>query len=58
MNRRTSPESLALLCILRSRGLEAVLKAQLIAAVVREIELRSLTHMPSSPRVRDHRAAR
>ncbi|HEX3069273.1 MAG TPA: XRE family transcriptional regulator [Thermoanaerobaculia bacterium] len=45
MNRRTSPESLAkLLGIPASRSLEAVLKAQLIAAVAREIELRGLTH--------------
>jgi predicted XRE-type DNA-binding protein len=45
MNRRTSPESLAkLLGIPGSRSLEAVLKAQLIAAVAREIELRGITH--------------
>jgi len=45
MNRRTSAESLAkLLAIPKSRGLEAVLKAQLIAAVAREIDLRGLTH--------------
>lgn len=45
MNRRASPESLAtLLGIAGSSGLEAVLKAQLIAAVVREIEFRGLTH--------------
>ena len=45
MNRRTSAESLAhLLSIPKSRGLEAVLKAQLIAAVAREIKLRGLTH--------------
>jgi len=44
MNRRTSPESLAkLLGIPGSRSLEAVLKAQLIAAVARE-ELRGITH--------------
>ena len=28
----------------KSRGLEAVLKAQLIAAIIREIDRRSLTH--------------
>jgi hypothetical protein len=45
MNRRPSPENLAkLLVIPDSRSVEAVLKAQLIAAVAREIELRGITH--------------
>ncbi len=45
MNRRTSADRLAkLLAIPKSRGLEAVLKAQLIAAVLREIDRRGLTH--------------
>jgi predicted XRE-type DNA-binding protein len=45
MNRRTSPARLAkLMGISGSRSLEAVLKAQLIAAVAREIELRGFTH--------------
>ena len=43
--RRTSPARLARqLSIPKSRGLEAVLKAQLIAAIVREIVRRGLTH--------------
>ncbi len=45
MIKRTSADRLArLLAIPRSRGLEAVLKAQLIAAVLREVERRGLTH--------------
>ena len=45
MTKRTSADRLAkLLRIPKSRGLEAVLKAQLIAAVVRERNRRSLTH--------------
>lgn len=45
MNRRTSPARLARqLGIPKSRGLEAVLKAQLIAAIVREMRRRGLTH--------------
>lgn len=45
-NRRTtSPARLARhLGITKSRALEAVIKAQLIAAVTREIDRRSLTH--------------
>ena len=43
--RRTSPARLARqLGIPKSRGLEAVLKAQLIAAIIREIRRRGLTH--------------
>ena len=45
MNRTTSADRLAkLLAIPKSRGLEAVLKAQLIAAVLREVDRRGLTH--------------
>ena len=43
--RRTSPAHLARqLSIPKSRGVEAVLKAQLIAAIVREVRRRELTH--------------
>ncbi len=43
--RRTSPRRLARqLNIPKSRGMEAVLKAQLIAAIVREVRRRGLTH--------------
>ena len=43
--RRTSPARLARqLSIPKSRGLEAVLKAQLIAAIFGEIRRRGLTH--------------
>ena len=43
--RRTSPARLARqLGIPKSRGLEAVLKAQLIAATIREVHRRGLTH--------------
>jgi len=42
---RTSPARLARqLGIPKSRGLEAVLKAQLIAATIREVRRRGLTH--------------
>ncbi len=42
---RTSPARLARqLGIPKSRGIEAVLKAQLIAAIVREVSRRGLTH--------------
>lgn len=45
MKRNTSPGRLASeLGITKSRGLEAVLKARLIAAVVREAERVRLTH--------------
>jgi predicted XRE-type DNA-binding protein len=45
MNRRASPARLARqLGIPKSRALEAVLKAQLIAAIVREVSRRGLTH--------------
>jgi len=45
MNKQTSAGRLAkLLGIPKSRGLEAVLKAQLIAAVIREVDRRGLTH--------------
>ena len=44
--KRTSPGRLARqLGIPKRRGLEAVVKAQLIAAVVREISRRGLTHV-------------
>jgi predicted XRE-type DNA-binding protein len=43
--RRTSPVRLARqLSIPKSRGLEAVLKAQLIAAILREVNRRGFTH--------------
>ncbi len=43
--KRTSPARLARqLGIPKSRGLEAVLKAQLIAATIREVRRRGLTH--------------
>ncbi len=49
--RVTSPTRLASqLGIPKSRGVEAVLKAQLIAAVVREIGRRDLTHMEVATR--------
>lgn len=45
MNRSASPARLARqLGIPKSRALEAVLKAQLIAAIVREVSHRGLTH--------------
>ena len=45
MTKKTTADRLAaLLAISKSRGLEATLKAQLIAAVVREAERRRLTH--------------
>ncbi len=45
MNRKLSPAQLAKqLALPKRRGLEAVLKAQLIAAVVRGIGRRGLTH--------------
>ena len=45
MTKKTTADRLAaLLAIPKSRGLEATLKAQLIAAVVREAERRRLTH--------------
>ena len=45
MTKNTSPKRLAkLLAIPKSRGLEAVLKARLIAAVLRETARRKLTH--------------
>ena len=51
MKRKTSAAQLAKqLGIPRSRGLEAVLKAQLIAAVVREVGRRHLTHVELAAR--------
>jgi predicted XRE-type DNA-binding protein len=45
MKRTTSADRLAeLLAIPRSRGLEAIVKARLIAAVLREINRQGLTH--------------
>ena len=45
MTKKTSADRMAkLLGIPKSRGLEAVLKAQLIAAVLREVDRRGLTH--------------
>ena len=49
--KKTSPARLARqLSIPKSRGLEAVLKAQLIAAIVREIARRGLTHVEVAAR--------
>ncbi len=49
--KRTSPGRLARqLGIPKRRGLEAVMKAQLIAAVVREISRRGLTHVELAAR--------
>ena len=49
--KRTSPGRLARqLGIPKGRGLEAVLKAQLIAAVVREISRRGITHVALAAR--------
>ena len=51
MKKVTSPARLARqLGIPKSRGVEAVLKAQLIAAIVHEIERRGLTHMEVATR--------
>ena len=51
MKRKTSPARLArLLGVPKSRGLEAVLKAKLIAAIIREIDHRGLTHMKVAAR--------
>ena len=49
--KKTSPAQLAKqLGIPKSRGLEAVLKAQLIAAIVREVDRRGLTHVELAAR--------
>lgn len=51
MTKKTSADRLAkLLGIPKSRGLEAVLKAQLIAAVLREVDRRGLTHVELAER--------
>ena len=51
MRKKTDPTHLAKeLGISKSRGLEAVLKAQLIAAVVREVRHRGLTHVDLAAR--------
>jgi len=51
MRKKTTPAHLAKqLGISKSRGLEAVLKAQLIAAVVREVRDRGLTHVDLAAR--------
>ena len=45
MTKKTTAEELSrLLAIPKSRGLEATLKAQLVAAVLRETRRRGLTH--------------
>ncbi len=45
MSRKTPADRLAgMLSIPKSRGLEAVVKARLIAAVLREVDRRGLTH--------------
>ena len=49
--KKTTPARLARqLSIPKSGGLEAVLKAQLIAAIIREIVRRGLTHMEVAAR--------
>lgn len=51
MKKKVSPGQLAKqLGIPKSRGLEAVLKAQLIAAVVQEVGRRRLTHVDLAAR--------
>ena len=51
MSKRTSAGRLAkLLRVPKSRGLEAVLKAQLIAAVTKEVDRRRLTHIELATR--------
>ena len=51
MTKKTSADRLAkLLGIPQSRGLEAVLKAQRIAAVLREVDRRGLTHVELAER--------
>jgi predicted XRE-type DNA-binding protein len=51
MTKNASAERLAkLLAIPKSRGLEAVLKARLIAAVLRETARRNLTHVDLAER--------
>lgn len=51
MIKKTSADRLAkLLGIPKSRGLEAMLKAQLIAAILREVDCRGLTHVDLSAR--------
>jgi predicted XRE-type DNA-binding protein len=45
MRKKTSAARLAkLLGVSKARGLEAIVKAQLIAAIVREVDRRGLTH--------------
>jgi len=58
MTKRTSATRLSkLLGIPKSRGLEAVMKAQLIAAVLREVSRRRLTHAELANRSRLPRSA-
>jgi predicted XRE-type DNA-binding protein len=58
MKKRTSADRLTeLLGIPRSRGLEAVWKAQLIAAVLKESARRGLTHAELAARSRLPRSA-
>jgi predicted XRE-type DNA-binding protein len=58
MKRKTSPARLArLLGIPKRRGLEAVLKANLIAAIIREVDRRGLTHMEVASRSGHTRSA-
>ena len=58
MKKTTSADRLAkLLAIPRSRGLEAVVKARLIAAVLREVSRQQLTHAELAARSRLPRSA-
>jgi predicted XRE-type DNA-binding protein len=51
MRKKTSAAELAkLVGVPKSRGLEAILKAQLIAAVAREVERRHFTHVELATR--------
>jgi len=58
MKRTTTPADLAaLLDVPKSRGVEAVLKAKLIAAVAREVNRQHLTHAELARRSRLPRSA-
>ena len=50
MKKTSATRIAAQLGISKSRGMEAVLKAQLIAAVCREVERRQLTHVELASR--------
>ena len=45
MKRKSSPQEIAkMVGVSTSRGVEAVLKAQLISAVIKEVEAQNMTH--------------